>query len=30
MGHLNVTGATREDVRRTALEAAAVLGIAPF
>jgi len=30
MGHLNVTGATPEAVRATALRAAAVLGIAPF
>jgi 5-(carboxyamino)imidazole ribonucleotide synthase len=30
MGHLNVTGATREGVRRTALAAAAILGIEPF
>lgn len=30
MGHLNVTGATPEAVRATALKAAAILGIAPF
>ena len=30
MGHLNVTGATPEAVRATALQAAALLGIAPF
>lgn len=30
MGHLNVTGATPEAVRATALQAAAILGIAPF
>ncbi|MHA7601994.1 5-(carboxyamino)imidazole ribonucleotide synthase [Alicycliphilus sp. T452] len=30
MGHLNVTGATPEAVRATALEAAALLGIEPF
>ena len=30
MGHLTVTGATAEDVRATALQAARVLGIEPF
>jgi 5-(carboxyamino)imidazole ribonucleotide synthase len=30
MGHLNVTGASPEAVRATALEAAKLLGIAPF
>jgi len=30
MGHLNVTGATIEQVRATALEAARILGIAAF
>ena len=30
MGHLNITGATPEAARATALQAAAVLGIAPF
>jgi 5-(carboxyamino)imidazole ribonucleotide synthase len=30
MGHLNITGATPEAVRATALQAAAMLGIAPF
>lgn len=30
MGHLNITGATPEAVRTTALQAAAILGIAPF
>ena len=30
MGHLNITGATPEDVRATALQAAALLGIAAF
>jgi len=30
MGHLTVTGATSEEVRATALQAAAVLGIEPF
>ena len=30
MGHLNVTGASVEQVRRTALQAAALLGIEPF
>jgi 5-(carboxyamino)imidazole ribonucleotide synthase len=30
MGHLNVTGPTADDVRRTALQAAAILGIEPF
>jgi 5-(carboxyamino)imidazole ribonucleotide synthase len=30
MGHLTLTGATVEEVRATALAAAAVLGIAPF
>jgi 5-(carboxyamino)imidazole ribonucleotide synthase len=30
MGHLNVTGATPEAVRATALQVAAILGIAPF
>ena len=30
MGHLNVTAATPEAVRATALQAAAILGIAPF
>lgn len=30
MGHLNITGATPEQVRATALQAAALLGIAPF
>jgi 5-(carboxyamino)imidazole ribonucleotide synthase len=30
MGHLTVTGTTVEQVRRTALQAAAVLGMAPF
>ena len=30
MGHLNITGATPEAVRATALQAAALLGIAPF
>jgi 5-(carboxyamino)imidazole ribonucleotide synthase len=30
MGHLNVTGATPEAVRAVALQAAAILGIAPF
>ncbi|MGE4330096.1 5-(carboxyamino)imidazole ribonucleotide synthase [Diaphorobacter sp.] len=30
MGHLNITGATPEAVRATALKAAAILGIAPF
>lgn len=30
MGHLNVTGHSAEAVRTTALQAAALLGIAPF
>jgi 5-(carboxyamino)imidazole ribonucleotide synthase len=30
MGHLNITGSTVEEVRATALAAAALLGIAPF
>ena len=30
MGHLNITGATVEQVRRTALQAAAILGIETF
>ena len=30
MGHLNITGATAADVRRVALQAAALLGIEPF
>ena len=30
MGHLNVTGATPEQVRATALRAAEILGIAAF
>ena len=30
MGHLNITGATPEAVRATALQACAVLGIEPF
>jgi 5-(carboxyamino)imidazole ribonucleotide synthase len=30
MGHLNITGTTPEAVRATALQAAAILGIAPF
>jgi len=30
MGHLNITGATPENVRATALKAAAILGIEPF
>jgi len=30
MGHLNITAATPEQARRTALQAAALLGIAPF
>ncbi|MDR2332119.1 MAG: 5-(carboxyamino)imidazole ribonucleotide synthase [Burkholderiaceae bacterium] len=30
MGHLNITGATPESVRATALKAAAILGIEPF
>ena len=30
MGHLTITGATVEQVRATALQAAAILGIAPF
>ena len=30
MGHLNITGKTAEDVRATALKAAAILGIEPF
>ena len=30
MGHLNITGATPEAVRATALKAAAILGIEPF
>ena len=30
MGHLNITGATPDAVRATALQAAAILGIAPF
>jgi 5-(carboxyamino)imidazole ribonucleotide synthase len=30
MGHLNITGATPEAVRATALQAADILGIAPF
>jgi 5-(carboxyamino)imidazole ribonucleotide synthase len=30
MGHLNVTGASPEAVRANALEAAKLLGIAPF
>ncbi|MEF9964135.1 MAG: 5-(carboxyamino)imidazole ribonucleotide synthase [Comamonas sp.] len=30
MGHLNITAATPEQVRATALQAAAILGIAPF
>lgn len=30
MGHLNITGATPQAVRDTALRAAAILGIAPF
>jgi 5-(carboxyamino)imidazole ribonucleotide synthase len=30
MGHLTITGATAEQVRATALQAAGLLGIAPF
>jgi 5-(carboxyamino)imidazole ribonucleotide synthase len=30
MGHLNITGATVEQVRATALQAASILGIAAF
>jgi 5-(carboxyamino)imidazole ribonucleotide synthase len=30
MGHITLTGADPQAVRRTALQAAAVLGIAPF
>ena len=30
MGHLNITAATPEAARQTALQAAAILGIAPF
>ena len=30
MGHLTVTGTTPESARATALQAAAILGIAPF
>jgi len=30
MGHLNVTGATAEEVRKVALKAAAILGIEAF
>jgi 5-(carboxyamino)imidazole ribonucleotide synthase len=30
MGHLNITGSSIEAVRRTALQAAQILGIAPF
>ncbi|MGE8398228.1 MAG: 5-(carboxyamino)imidazole ribonucleotide synthase, partial [Comamonas sp.] len=30
MGHLNITAATPEQVRATALKAAEILGIAPF
>jgi len=30
MGHLNITGRSAEEVRATALQAAALLGIAPF
>ena len=30
MGHLTITGATVPEVRATALDAAALLGIAPF
>jgi 5-(carboxyamino)imidazole ribonucleotide synthase len=30
MGHLNITAATAEAARATALQAAALLGIAPF
>jgi 5-(carboxyamino)imidazole ribonucleotide synthase len=30
MGHLNVTGRTADEVRRTALKAAAILGIEAF
>ncbi len=30
MGHLNITAATPEDARQVALQAAAILGIAPF
>jgi len=30
MGHLTITGATPEQVRATALEAARILGIAAF
>ena len=30
MGHLNITAATPETARATALKAAALLGIAPF
>ena len=30
MGHLTVTGATAVEVRATALQAAALLGIEPF
>jgi 5-(carboxyamino)imidazole ribonucleotide synthase len=30
MGHLNLTAATPEQARRTALQAAALLGIASF
>jgi 5-(carboxyamino)imidazole ribonucleotide synthase len=30
MGHLNITAATPEKARDTALQAAAILGIAPF
>jgi 5-(carboxyamino)imidazole ribonucleotide synthase len=30
MGHLNITGATAETVRATALQAAALLGIEAF
>jgi 5-(carboxyamino)imidazole ribonucleotide synthase len=30
MGHLNITAATPDQARETALQAAAILGIAPF
>jgi 5-(carboxyamino)imidazole ribonucleotide synthase len=30
MGHLNITGASPDAVRATALRAAEILGIAPF
>jgi 5-(carboxyamino)imidazole ribonucleotide synthase len=30
MGHLNITAPTAQQARATALQAAAILGIAPF